>query len=188
MSKHATTAAPDWFRHAVATPADSRFVNVGGCRIHYLRCSRAGKPGLCFVHGGFAHAHWWDWIAPFFSSAYTVVALDLGGMGDSRHRATYSLDTFADEVATVCTHAGLHDSPIIVGHSFGGQVALRTGARFKKRIGGVVLVDFPIRPANYDHERGRRRLTGRTKEIYPRFDAALARFRLLPPQPCVNAF
>jgi len=161
---------------------------VDGCRIHYLRWGQAGKPGLCFVHGGFAHAHWWDWIAPVVSGAFTVVALDLGGMGDSGHRAKYSLDTFAKEVATVCAHAGLDDSPVIVGHSFGGLVALRTGALFGARIGGVVLVDFPIRPPGYEHQRGQRRLTGRTKEIYPSLDGALERFKLLPPQPCENAF
>jgi len=161
---------------------------VDGCRIHYLRWGQAGKPGLCFVHGGFAHAHWWDWIAPFFSGAFTVVALDLGGMGDSGHRAKYSLDTFAKEVATVCAHAGLDDSTFVVGHSFGGLVALGTGARFDARIGGLVLVDFPIRPPGYEHERGQQRLPGRTKEIYPSLDAALDRFKLLPPQPCENAF
>jgi len=161
---------------------------VDGCRIHYLGWGQAGKPGLCFVHGGFAHAHWWDWIAPFFSGAFTVVALDLGGMGDSGHRAKYSLDTFAEEVAAVCAHAGLDDSPVVVGHSFGGRVALRVGARSGARIGGIVLVDFPIRPPGYEHERGQQRLTGRTKEIYPSLDAALDRFKLLPPQPCENAF
>ena len=188
MSKHPTTAAPDWFHRAVATPADSRFVSVDGCRIHYLRWGEAGKPGLCFVHGGFAHAHWWDWIAPFFTDAFTVTALDLGGMGDSGHRAKYWLDTFAKEVATICAQAGLDDSPVVVGHSFGGLVALRTGALFGARIGGVVLVDFPIRPPGYGHERGRQRQPGRKKEIYPSLDAALDRFKLLPSQPCENAF
>jgi pimeloyl-ACP methyl ester carboxylesterase len=180
--------APAWFTQAVSTPAEDRFVSVDGCRIHYLRRGQAAKPGLCFVHGGFAHAHWWDWIGPFFTDAFSVVALDLGGMGDSGHRANYSLDTFAEEVATVCAHAGLDDSPVVVGHSFGGLVALRTGARSGARIGGIVLVDFPIRPPAYEHERGQQRLTGRTKEIYPSLDAALDRFKLLPPQPCENAF
>ena len=187
MTKHPTTV-PDWFRHAVATPSASRFVNVDGCRIHYLRWGRAGQPGLCFVHGGFAHAHWWDWIVPFFSSAFTVVALDLGGMGDSGHRVKYSLDTFAKEVEAVCAHGGLDHSPIVVGHSFGGLVALRTGARFGARIGGLVLVDFPIRPPDYELGRRQQRLTGRTKEIYPTLGAALNRFKLLPPQPCENGF
>jgi pimeloyl-ACP methyl ester carboxylesterase len=109
-------------------------------------------------------------------------------MGDSGHRAKYSLDTFAKEVAIVCVHAGLDDSPVIVGHSFGGLVALRTGALSGARIGGIVLVDFPIRPPGYEHARGQQRLTGRTKEIYPSLGAALDRFKLLPPQPCENAF
>ena len=188
MPKHATTTAPDWFRHAVATPCEDRFVRVDGCRLHYLRWGQAGKPGLCFVHGGFAHAHWWDWIAPFFTGGYSVIAPDLSGMGDSGHRAKYSLDTFAKEVAAVCAHAGLDDSAVVVGHSFGGLVALRTGARFSARIGGIVLVDYPIRPPDYELGRKQQRLTGRTKEIYPNLDAALGRFKLLPPQPCENAF
>jgi pimeloyl-ACP methyl ester carboxylesterase len=177
-----------WFTQAVSTPPEDRFVDVDGCRIHYLRWGQAGKPGLCFVHGGFAHAHWWDWIAPFFTGAFNVVALDLGGMGDSGHREKYALDTFAEEVAAVCVHAGLDDLPVVVGHSFGGLVALRRGALSGARMGGIVLVDFPIRPPGYERERGQQRLTGRTKEIYPSVDAALDRFKLLPPQPCENAF
>ena len=188
MTRHPLTKEPDWFSRAVALPADSRFVSVGGCRIHYLRWGVAGKPGLCFVHGGYAHAHWWDWIAPFFTGAFTVVALDLGGMGDSGHRARYSLDRFADEVATVCAHARLGGSPVVVGHSFGGRVALRTGARCGVRMSGIVLVDFPIRPPGHEYERGPQRLPGRTKEIYPNLAAALERFKLLPPQPSENAF
>ena len=180
--------APAWFTQAVATPCEDRFVRVDGCRIHYLRWGQAGKPGLCLVHGGFAHAHWWDWIAPFFTGAFTVVALDLGGMGDSGHRAKYALDTFAKEVVAVCAHAGLDDSPVVVGHSFGGRVAVRAGAEAGARMGGIVLVDYPIRPPGYDNTRGQRRLTGRTKEIYPGIPAALRRFKLLPPQPCENAF
>jgi pimeloyl-ACP methyl ester carboxylesterase len=187
VSEHATTP-PDWFRRAVAMPADSRFVKVAGCRIHYLRWGQAGKPGLCFVHGGFAHAHWWDWIAPFFADALRVVAPDLGGMGDSGHRAKYSLDTFAEEVTAVCAHAGLDDPPVVVGHSFGGRVALRTGARAGRRMGGIILVDFPIRPPGYELERRQQRITSRTKEIYPNLPAALDRFKLLPPQECANAF
>src|SRR6266542_492218 len=95
---------------------------------------------------------------------------------------------FAKEVATVCSHASLDDSPIVVGHSFGGLVALRTGARSGARIGGIVLVDLPIRPPGYEHGRRQQRLTGRKKETYPSLDAALDRFKFLPPQPCENAF
>ncbi len=188
MKANKNTAAPAWFRQAVSTPVEDRFISVDGCRIHYLRWGRAGRPGLCFIHGGFAHAHWWDWVAPFFTPAFSVVAPDLGGMGDSGHRARYSLDSFATEVTAVCAHAGLDRSPVVVGHSFGGRVALRTGARSGARFGGIVLVDFPIRPPGYERERGQQGLPGRTKEIYPSLATALGRFRLLPSQPCENGF
>src|SRR6266576_2975924 len=74
------TKAPKWFIRAIQAQFDDRFVSVEGCRIHYLRWGRPGKPGLLFVHGGFAHAHWWDGIAPAFVSDYTVAAIDLSGM------------------------------------------------------------------------------------------------------------
>ena len=51
-----------------------------------------------------------------------------------------------------------------------------------------MLVDFPIRPPDYELGRRQQRLTGRTKEIYPSLGAALKRFKLLPPQPCDNGF
>jgi len=49
-----------------------------------LRWAQAGKPGLLLVHGGFAHAHWWDFPSLlFFTDRYCVAAIDLSGMGDS---------------------------------------------------------------------------------------------------------
>ena len=59
--------APRWFRDAVATPADDCVVEVEGCPVHYLRWGEEGLPGLVFVHGGAAHAHWWSFIAPLFT-------------------------------------------------------------------------------------------------------------------------
>src|SRR6185436_17827458 len=73
--------APAWFSRAIQTPIEERFIIVAGCRIHYLLWGKAGSPGLILVHGGFAHAHWWDFIAPLFAQDYRVAALDLSGMG-----------------------------------------------------------------------------------------------------------
>src|SRR5438105_3783855 len=96
------SAPPAWFTHAIETPFEDRFIEVAGCRIHYLRWGQTGKPGLLFIHGGFAHAHWWDFIAPLFAEDYCVAAIDLGGMGDSGYRPKYSGELFAKEVMEVC--------------------------------------------------------------------------------------
>jgi len=89
---------------------------------------------LVFLHGGFAHAHWWDFIAPFFAEDYSVVAIDLSGMGDSSQRAEYSGEIFATEVIGVCSALGFVGPPVMVGHSFGGFVALKAAAIMERSL------------------------------------------------------
>ena len=85
----AKVSGPDWFEQAIATPAESNWVNVEGARIHYLRWGGRDKPGLLLIHGNGAHAFWWSFIAPFLAREYNVAAMDLSGMGDSEPRAHY---------------------------------------------------------------------------------------------------
>jgi pimeloyl-ACP methyl ester carboxylesterase len=141
------------------------------------------------VHGGFAHAHWWDFIAPLFAQDYRVAALDLSGMGDSDYRQKYSGDLFAQEVMEVCAQADFGNlPPVVVGHSFGGLVALKAGVHYGKKLTGVVLADFPIRPPDLQKEHNSRGPLVKPKEIYPSPEAARKRFRLIPAQPCKNNF
>ena len=179
---------PAWFARAVAAPFEERFVEVEGCPIHYLLWGQAGNPGLLLVHGGFAHAHWWDFIAPVFADHYRVAAIDLSGMGDSGYRPKYSGETYAKEVMAASAGAGFGKAPVVVGHSFGGFVALKSGALYGEKLSGVVIVDFPIRPPELQRDYEDRRPQIRPKEIYPNRKAALERFRLIPAQPCENAF
>ena len=180
--------APKWFTRSVKAPFEDRFLEVEGCRIHYLRWGEAGRPGLLLVHGGFAHAHWWDFIAPFFTEHYCVAAIDLSGMGDSGFRRKYSGEIFAKEAMSVCADAGFAGRPVVVGHSFGGLVALKSGVNYGEKLTGVMLVDFPVRPPEVQKEHDSRRPRIGPKETYPSLEAALSRFRLIPPQPCENAF
>jgi pimeloyl-ACP methyl ester carboxylesterase len=180
--------APEWFRKALEAPYEDREITVEGCPIHYLLWNRPGKPGLLLVHGGGAHAHWWRFLAPFFTDHYSVAALDLSGAGDSGRRDAYSGDLFAAELMGVCEDAGFDDKPIIVGHSFGGFVTMHTTTLYGDRLTGVVLVDSPVRPPDYQWQRDRKRAPIRPKKIYPDFDAILERFRLMPPQNCANDY
>ncbi|MDX1581401.1 MAG: alpha/beta hydrolase, partial [Alphaproteobacteria bacterium] len=88
----------------------------------------------------------------------------------------------------VIKDAGFDDKPIIVGHSFGGFVTLNTGVMFGDQLTGVVLVDSPVRPPDYKWQEQRKRAPVRPKKIYPDFETALGRFRLMPPQDCPNEF
>lgn len=181
--------APGWFGKALDAPFENRRVTIDGASIHYLYWSRvASRPGLVFVHGNGAHAHWWRFIAPMFLDDYRVAAIDLSGMGDSDHREHYRAETFADEVIGVARDAGFGDDVIIVGHSFGGFVTIQTAVRHGDSLRGVVLVDSPVRPPDYDWERDPRRSPIRPKRTYASRAEAEARFRLMPPQDCEHAF
>ena len=91
IGDHITEDAPGWFRRALAQPLQNRQVTVSGTDIHYLLWQDDDhKPGLIFVHGNGAHAQWWRFIAPFFTSHYRVAALDLSGAGNSGYRDEYT--------------------------------------------------------------------------------------------------
>ena len=182
--------APKWFEDMVAARPESRFVEVEGARIHYLRWGERSRPGLLLVHGNAAHAHWWDFIAPFLARDYNVAAIDLSGMGDSQWRPDgYAMEQFAREEIAVCEDCGMFvpgEPPIIVGHSFGGFVTILAGALFGERLAGTVIVDSPVNPP--DRPGGPPKRIIKPHNIYPSLAAALARFRLMPPQTSDNLY
>lgn len=186
------TAAPDWFRWAVASPKQSRWVTVEGCPIHYLfwpaERQNAGTRGLLFVHGGGAHAHWWSFIAPYFKRHYHVAAIDLSGMGDSGRRESYGAAVRAAEMRAVIADAPLGARPFVIGHSFGGFMTMKFASEFGDELGGAVIVDSPIRSPEEEASRPLTPPKWANKKTYETFDAALARFRLMPPQSCDNDF
>jgi len=183
------TDPPGWFRRALQAPFQDCLTEIDGVPIHYLLWEEdEDKPGLIFVHGNGAHAHWWTFIAPFFLDHYRVAAIDLSGAGDSGYRDTYTPEGFAAEVAGVADHAGFGKDTVVVGHSFGGFITLKTGLLYKDQLAGVVLVDSAVRPPDYQWERDPRRSPIKPKRVYEDFDSALARFRLMPPQDCNNQF
>ena len=181
--------APDWFDAAVNTPYDEHFVDVSGTRIRYQAWGDVEKPGLLLVHGNGAHAHWYDFIAPALADSYRVIAMTCSGMGDSDWRDRYDFDSFSAEQIAVCEQAGLFRDgrkPVIIAHSFGGFITLNTAAKNRDRFEGVVIVDSGIRPPGDDWA-GPPPRAG-SNRVYANLVAALARFRLAPPQPCENHY
>ncbi|MEM9939713.1 MAG: alpha/beta hydrolase [Pseudomonadota bacterium] len=181
--------APDWFEAAIAAPYETRWVEVDGANIRYQVWGDAEKPGLLLVHGNGAHAHWYDFIAPYFAETHYVVAMSFGGMGDSDHRDTYSVAQFTREQLAVCEDSGLFAEgrkPCIIAHSFGGFITMNTGMHYGDRFNGIMIVDSPVRPP--DDEWNGPPDRSKPNRIYADFEGALGRFRLAPPQPCENDY
>lgn len=159
--------------------AEDGWLDVAGLRLHYLDWGGAGRPVL-FLHGGSAHAHWWDFTLPHLAARYRCVALDLRGHGESEQPSDgdYRLAAHAADVAEVVRALGLASGGV-VGHSFGGWVAMVYAANAGDRIGALAVLDsrasIGVRSA-----RMLEALRKLPHTRYPSSDEAIARFRLLP--------
>ncbi|SOD74507.1 pimeloyl-ACP methyl ester carboxylesterase [Jatrophihabitans sp. GAS493] len=173
---------PSWFRQALADEAEVGRFQVDGVEINYRAWGPAGSKGLILVHGGAAHAQWWDHVAPLLSRHLRVVAIDLSGHGDSGRRSDYALESWAREVLAVGAEAGIRSKPIIIGHSMGGFVALTAATLAGSQIAGIMTIDSPVWDLTPEDEAARRRGAFGPLKIYPSREAAVARFRPVPDQ------
>jgi pimeloyl-ACP methyl ester carboxylesterase len=174
--------APAWFRRALAVPRTDERVDVGGAGIHYLAWGRPGRRGLVFVHGGGAHAHWWTHVAAQVAGDFRVLALDMSGHGDSDHRPEYSLTQWTEEVMAVAAAGGIDGPPVVVGHSMGGFVTIATAGLHSEELAGVIVCDSPVSAPDAEVDAANVGTAFGRPRVYPTVEAALARFRTVPPQ------
>ncbi len=174
---------PAWYSAALAAPVAVGAVMVDGAEISYRAWGDENPSGLVLVHGGAAHARWWDHIGPLLSLDRRVVALDLSGHGDSGRRERYSLDGWAQEVMAVAAAADITDPPIIAGHSMGGFVALRAAGLFGAALEGIAVIDSPVRDITPEQQAAREERAFGPLRVYPTREAAIARFHPMPDQP-----
>lgn len=177
-----TTDAPHWFLRAIATPKASRSVKVHGVPVQYVGWNVAdtGKPPLLFVHGFLAHAHWWDFIAPFFVDRFRVFAMDFSGMGDSGHRQEYDSSIWRDEIAAVISDIGTGPA-VVVGHSFGGARCVEACSFYPQLFRHLVVVDSYMYFQGDPHRR-RQFVSRGENRIYTDLATAMSHYRLIPEQ------
>lgn len=155
-------------------------VTVDGAEIRY-GVSGNGDRDLVLLHGSGAHHLWWHRVVPALTDSWRIVTLDFSGHGESGHREQYDVATWADELVAVLQAAGCR-RPLVAAHSMGGRIALVAADRHPADIGGLALFDTGI----WMPERLRSAPPPpppRPPRIHADREAALRRFRLLPPQP-----
>lgn len=173
--------APAWFDWALARQPERSHFTHQGIAIELLTWGKVGKPGLLFLHGDSAHADWWSFIIPFFADTYRCAAISWSGMGRSGWRTEgYAFSDYADEAIAAIDAAKLDDGSgvMLIAHSLGGYPALVAGAR-SDRIRGIISIDSAIVPSQLMINLPRP--VPRPHRIYPTAEAALARFRFMPP-------
>ena len=179
----ASPPVPAWFTEALDSAVVSATVTVAGTEIAYRQFGAGAENGIVLVHGGAAHARWWDHIAPLLASGRRVVAIDLSGHGDSGRSEKYTLDGWAAEVMAVAADAGLAGPPIVVGHSMGGFVALRAAGLYGAELAGIVVIDSPVQDITPEQQAAQDARAFGPLRVYPTREAAISRFRPIPDQP-----
>ncbi len=161
-------------------PYTSRDVEAGGVRLHYLDYGTPGRPPILCVHGGAAHAHWFDFFAPRFTADYHVRALDLRGHGDSAWMdpPAYRYQLYASDLAEVIDKLALRDL-ILLGHSMGGMVSILYAAAYPDRVRVLIIVDSTLRMTE-DRVAMLRDVGNRPGSSYASHEEFLTRYRLRP--------
>lgn len=132
---------------AIATHAQSRFVDLPAGLFHYLHWGREGLPQALLLHANCGSAATWVRVGAALADDFEVFALDLRGHGASVAPGSYGLRAAADDVVAFCDALEL-DSPLLVGHSWGAAVALVTASGSESEtappaLSGLVLEDPP---------------------------------------------
>ena len=178
---------PDWFNQALDKEHTSKFVEVNGACIEYMEWGNPENQSVIMLHGTNAHAHWFKFIGSMLSDNYHFVVMSFSGMGGSDWRSFYTRDTFVDDVWGVVKATGM-ENPILVGHSFGGMVSLITASKHSQDMSGLLLVDFVVNKPEEHHEWYEGRAPARPPRIVKEREELIKRFRLMPPQQCINQY
>ncbi|NTU78902.1 MAG: alpha/beta hydrolase [Chloroflexales bacterium] len=110
--------------------------------VHYEVFGR-GRPVL-FLHGWLGSWRYWFPTIEVVSEHFRTYSLDFWGFGDSRRKQTReSIQAYSDQVIRFLDSLGI-DRVMVVGHSMGGMVALKTALSYPDRIIRVATVGAPI--------------------------------------------
>ena len=128
------------------TPSEG-WLNISQIRMHYLdwgtpaQATRQPGTGVLALHGLASSCHWYDLVMPHLAENYHCFALDQRGHGKTDQPNTgYGWETLARDVVDALDQLGLQRAAVL-GHSWGGYVALSVAARYPERVSKLVLID-----------------------------------------------
>ena len=121
-------------------PPIGKFVDLGGQRVHFWEAGR-GQP-LILVHGASGNLRDWTFsIAPELAKTHRVIAFDRPGFGYSDRDRERGWDPAvqARTLYAASKKIGVENA-IVVGHSWGGALALSWAQQFPEDTGGIIPV------------------------------------------------
>ncbi|MEM1151000.1 MAG: alpha/beta hydrolase [Pseudomonadota bacterium] len=131
-----------------AVPPEGDTLVVNGSDVHVIQTGQADGAPVLFIHGASANANEFDWtLAPLLEDRFKLMMADRPGHGYSgRPDEGHRLGVQAEQMAGVLEQRANGEKAVIVGHSFGGAVALRLALDHPDRVKGLVL----LAPVSHD--------------------------------------
>jgi esterase len=140
----------------------------------------SGKPPLLLIHGGSAHARWWDFVALALIDRWHVLALDQRGHGDSpwMREWAYGSRHYIEDLAAVIKSWSL-GPPVLVGHSMGGHNVMLYAGRHSETLRAAAAIDSP---ASYpkDATDMLREIAEKPGKRFASLEEAIANFKTIP--------
>jgi pimeloyl-ACP methyl ester carboxylesterase len=114
-------------------------VRIHGHEVSYQEAGQG--PVLLLIHGMAGSARTWAEVVPLLARDFTVLAPDLIGHGESgKPVGDYSLGAYASGLRDLLAVLGI-ERATLVGHSFGGGVAMQLAYQHPECCERLVLVD-----------------------------------------------
>jgi pimeloyl-ACP methyl ester carboxylesterase len=126
-----------WGRLPTTPAARGRFIALAGERLRYLE-RPGGEPAVLLLHGQPGTAEDWERVMPLLQGRRTI-AIDRPGYGFSTG-GYVPLGRQLRAIEELRVRLGL-GKPIVVGHSYGGTIALAYAERHPRHLSGLVAVD-----------------------------------------------
>jgi len=121
---------------------DDHFAWVNGYAVHYDDAGQRDAPAVVLIHGFAASIFTWRRLkAALLAAGHRVIAVDLLGYGASARPAEpiYTTQTQAEVVLGVMDALGVGRAHV-VGHSFGGRVAMQMAILAPERVQSLVAL------------------------------------------------
>ena len=130
--------------------AESKFVNVEGSNLHFV--IKGSGQAVVLIHGNPGSCEDWERLHAPLASKFCAIAFDRPGHGHSdrpNHNGNVTVEVQARLLKSALEQLGI-ERPILVGHSWGGALALIYALQYRADVSGLVL----LAPAAYESDDG----------------------------------
>jgi len=118
------------------------YLEGAGVRLNCVDYGGDGTPPVLFIHGGAAHARWWDFAAQRLAGSHRSFSIDLRGHGDSDRPpdGDYGIEAHLADMERALREWG-YGKPVLAAHSGGCFVALPYAVRHPESVAAMVIVE-----------------------------------------------